>query len=200
MSPAIDLPLPAPATLPLPSRQRFARPQGVPASPGEPVHVRDGRTLHLRPIVPGDVAAMRRCFARLPAEDVRRRFLHPMSELPEPMAQRMCRIDPACEAAFVLMDETRAPAEMRGVGRIYVDEASDSAEFSVLVERDWSRLGLGALLMGHLLDECRRRSLAELWGYVLIENRPMLEFCRRLGFTTRLIADEPGTAQVSLRL
>lgn len=200
MSPAIDLPLPAPTTLPPPSRQRFARPQPVPASLGVPVHVRDGRTLHLRPITPADVAAMRRCFARLPAEDVRRRFLHPMSELPEPMAQRMCRIDPACEAAFVLMDETHAPAEMRGVGRIYVDEASDSAEFSVLVERDWSRLGLGALLMGHLLDECRRRGLAELWGYVLIENRPMLEFCRRLGFTTRLMADEPGTSQVSLRL
>src|SRR3546814_5813369 len=75
---------------------------------------------------------------------IRRRFLHAMSELPAPMAQRLCRIDPTLETAYVLMDESEHPAEMRGVGRIYVDEASDSAEFSVLVEQDWSRRGLGA--------------------------------------------------------
>jgi len=154
----------------------------------------------LRAIEPGDVAAMQRCFTRLSPEDIRRRFLHAMSELPAPMAQRLCRIDPAFETAYVLMDESVTPAEMRGVGRIYVDEATDSAEFSVLVEQDWSRLGLGALLMQRLVDDSRRRKLAELWGYVLQENRPMLELCRELGFTQRVIPDEPGTALIMLKL
>ena len=45
-----------------------------------------------------------------------------------------------------------------------------------------------------------RRGLAELWGYVLLENRPMLELCRELGFTQRLMPDEPGTAQITLKL
>jgi acetyltransferase len=116
------------------------------------------------------------------------------------MAQRLCRIDPALETAYVLMDESIKPAEMRGVGRIFVDEATDSAEFSVLVEQDWSRLGLGALLMQRLVDACRRRGLAELWGYVLQENRPMLQLCRELGFTQRMVPDEPGTAQITLKL
>ena len=98
------------------------------------------------------------------------------------------------------VDESARPAEMRGVGRIFVDEASDSAEFSVLVEQDWSRRGLGALLMQHLVDDCRRRGLAELWGYVLLENRPMLQLCKELGFTQRVMMDEPGTAQITLKL
>jgi len=167
---------------------------------GERLRSRDGRELWLREIVPGDMAALRRCFTRLSPEDIRRRFLHAMSELPEPMAQRLCTIDPARETALVLADEGVRPTEIRGVGRIYVDEAADSAEFSVLVERDWSRIGLGALLMQRLVDDCRSRGLVELWGYVLLENRPMLELCRELGFTQRLVPGEQGTAQIALRL
>jgi acetyltransferase len=201
MIPAIDFAAPDRfAPLPPRSSERFARPCRAPISEGEPVHTRDGRELVMRAIEPGDVAAMQRCFTRLSPEDIRRRFLHAMSELPAPMAQRLCRIDPALETAYVLMDESVQPAEMRGVGRIYVDEATDSAEFSVLVEQDWSRLGLGALLMQRLVDDSRHRKLAELWGYVLQENRPMLELCRELGFTQRMIPDEPGTALITLKL
>lgn len=186
--------------LPPRGRERHAPTLSVHTTRGERVHSRDGRELWLREIAPGDVAALQRCFARLSPEDIRRRFLHAMSELPEPMAQRMCHTNPARETALVLVDESVRPAEIRGVGRIYVDESADSAEFSVVVEHDWGRIGLGALLMQRLVDDCRRRGLAELWGYVLLENRPMLELCRELGFTRRLMADEPGTAQITLRL
>jgi acetyltransferase len=201
MIPAIDFSAPDRfAPLPPRSGERFARPRVALSGEGERVRTHDGRELVLRAIEPGDVAAMQRCFTRLSPEDIRRRFLHAMSELPAPMAQRLCRIDPTLETAFVLMDESVKPAEMRGVGRIYVDEATDSAEFSVLVEQDWSRVGLGALLMQRLVDDSRRRGLYELWGYVLQENRPMLELCKELGFSQRLIPDEPGTALITLKL
>ena len=200
MNAAFDLSHHRHAVIPPRNTERFARPQLVSLPKGELVRAHDGRELRLRDIEPGDVAALQRQFSRLSPEDIRRRFLHSMSELPDPMAQRLCRIDPAIESAFVLVDETVKPAEIRGVGRIYVDEAADSAEFSVLVERDWARVGLGALLMQRLVDDCRRRGLHEIWGYVLLENRPMLHLCKDLGFSRRLIPDEPGTTQISLRL
>lgn len=164
------------------------------------MRVDDGRELLLRPIEAGDVAAMRRCFIRLSPDEVRRRFLHAMSELPLPMAQKLCQIDPVQETAYVLIDETVQPPEMRGVGGIFMDEATDTAELSVLVEHAWIRVGLGALLMQRLVEDCRRRGLHELWGYVLLENRPMLELCRELGFTRHMIPDEPGTALITLKL
>ncbi len=188
------------AQLPPRSPERFASPSGVTTPKGQVVHTADGRELVIRSIEPGDITAMQRCFKRLSPQDVRRRFMHAMSELPAPMAQRLCRIDPAMEAAFVLMDETVKPAELRGVGRIFVDEASNTAEFSVLVEREWTRIGLGALLMQQLVDESRRRGLSELWGYVLMENRPMLQLCKELGFVANMLPGEAGTAQISLAL
>jgi acetyltransferase len=187
------------APLPPRSSQRFARAEVLPAA-GESVVTHDGRVLHLRPIEPSDASALRRCFKRLPAEDIRRRFMHMLADLPEPMAQRLCRLDAATEVAFVLVDDAVVPAEVRGVGRLFIDEAVDNAEFSVLVERDWARVGLGALLMRRLVATCRERGLAELWGYVLVENRPMLRLCQELGFTSQPVADEPGTARISLRL
>ncbi|TAL86470.1 MAG: GNAT family N-acetyltransferase [Rhodanobacter sp.] len=193
-----------PASLPgsRPPQQSPARflPRLIPAAEGERVTTRDQRTLTLRSIEPADRAAIQRCFSRLSPQDIRRRFLHAMAELPDPMAQRLCRIDPAWETALVLEDLAVMPSEIRGVGRIYVDEVVNSAEFSVLVEHDWARRGLGALLMQRLVDDSRRRGLTEIWGYVLQENRPMLELCKELGFERRLLVDEPGTAQISLQL
>lgn len=187
--------------LPPHSRERFSAPTlTVHTAHGERVRSRDGRELWLREIAPSDEAALQRCFQRLSPEDIRRRFLHAMSELPAPMARRLCNLDTARETALVLVDETVKPAEIRGVGRIYVDPTTESAEFSVIVEHAWSRVGLGALLMQRLVDDCRLRGLVEIWGYVLQENRPMLELCRDLGFTQHLIPDEPGTAQIRLHL
>lgn len=200
MIPTIDLSAPTRhAVLPPRAAERFAlRPTRCPR--GEQVHTQDGRDLLLRPIEPDDMAALQRCFTRLSPQEIRRRFLHAMSNLPLPMAQQLCRTDPARETACVLMDESVQPAEMRGVGRIFVDETTHTAEFSVLVEHAWARTGLGALLMQHLVDDCRHRELDELWGYVLQENRPMLQLCHELGFSSRMMPEEPGTASITLKL
>lgn len=188
--------------LPPPTARRFADTgQQTPADDGgEQVHTRDGRKLRLRSIAHTDVDAIRRCFARLSADEVRMRFLHHLRELPEPMAQRLCCIDDVCEAAFVLEDDAVKPAEVRGVGRIYIDATSNRAEFAVLVEKAWTGHGLGALLMQRLVDECRQRGIDELWGYVMIENRPMLDLCRTLGFRRRPLTGDPGVSVIALAL
>lgn len=161
---------------------------------------RRGAFLAFRAIRPDDVDAIQRLFKRLSPEEIRMRFQYARNTLPESEARRLCTLDPACEAAFVLMDYAVTPEEMRGVGRIYVDVASRSAEYAVLVEQRWTGRGLGAFLMSQLVGECRRRKLGEMFGQVLIENRPMLDLCRELGFKRRLMPDEPGTAIMTLQL
>ncbi|RAP57367.1 GNAT family N-acetyltransferase [Oleiagrimonas sp. MCCC 1A03011] len=196
------VPVPAQAT-PLPPRGRARFGQAADESErakGEQVRLDDGRTLYLRPIRPDDVDAVRRCFTRLHPDEVRMRFMQAMRELPLPLARRLCTLNPAEASAYVLMDETCNPAELRGVGRIHLDAATHSAEFAVLVERAWTGKGLGHLLMLRLIEECKRRGLEEIWGYVLVDNRPMLDLCRELGFRHRLSVDDPGMRLLSLAL
>ncbi|HET7268233.1 MAG TPA: GNAT family N-acetyltransferase [Oleiagrimonas sp.] len=187
---------------PLPPRsaRRFAKVTQAdnPLATAEQVTIADGSQLWLRPIAPTDIDAIRRCFTRLSHDEIRMRFMHHMRELPLSMARQLCCLDPATAAANVLIDDTVTPAEMRGVGRIFVDHTCNHAEFAVLVEKAWTGYGLGALLMQRLVDECRRRELSRVWGYVLIENRPMLDLCRRLGFKRQVMSDDPGTAMIAL--
>lgn len=195
-------PFPTTQAPPLPPRgaQRFARGTRATRTPerGERVALQDRRTLCLRPIAPSDVDAIRRCFTRLSADEIRRRFLHHMRELPVPVATQLCSLDPDSEFANVLIDDAVTPAEIRGVGRIHVDRTCNHAEFAVLVEKAWTGRGLGALLMQRLVDECKRRNVSRLWGYVLIANRPMLDLCQRLGFKHRPMDRDRGTAMIAL--
>lgn len=189
------------AVLPPRSHKRFARKcMEARDSAGEPVELADGRMLRLRPIQPADINAIRRCFGRLDPDEVRMRFMLAMRELPEPMARRLCTIDPEHEAAFVLIDEHADPEELRGVSRIHVDAVTNQAEFAILVEHAWTGLGLGRLLMLELIAECRRRGVDELWGHVLTQNSPMLDLCRELGFRRRPLYDDPGLRLMALTL
>jgi RimJ/RimL family protein N-acetyltransferase len=175
-------------------------PDGHCGEGSQPFTARDGTMLCFRSIRDDDTASIQRLFQRLSAEEIRMRFQYARNRLSDADAHHLCAIDPQEEAAFVLMDPSSDPMEMRGVGRIYIDSNARTAEFAVLVERTWTGRGLGAHLIGRLVAECRRRGLDELRGQVLIENRPMLDLCRELGFRRRLMPDEPGTALISLRL
>jgi acetyltransferase len=190
------------SALPPPAHQRFARPARPAAAGarGEKVTLGNGRTLWLRPIRADDVDALQRCFTRLSSDEVRMRFLYHLRELPHSMARQLCQLEPDFEVANVLIDTTGGHAEMRGVGRIYIDRTTNQAEFAVLVEKAWTGYGLGALLMQRLVDACRERKVAQLWGYVLTDNRPMLDLCQRLGFERKAMDGDPGTAQLALDL
>ena len=85
------------------------------AAPGEIVHTRTSGDLVLRQIHPADWPALRRGFAGLTAEEVRLRFLHPLTELPEALARKLCDIDTEHAAAFILIDPVpNEPASVDG--------------------------------------------------------------------------------------
>ena len=197
--PAAPLPGSTPR-LPPPARDRYGSALDAPP-PGELIRLDDGRRLKLRPVRALDLAALQRLFTRLTPGEIRMRFMHSVTELPEVLARRMTDLDHAREMAWVLMDSADdAPAEMRGVARLYIDAATAAAEFALLVEHPYTGRGLGALLMTRLIRACRERDLGELWGHVLAENHAMLDLCTELGFTRTPVAGDPGVMHVRLML
>ena len=181
--------------------RRLASNDAAPAPPpeGEIVITHDGVRLLLRDIHPDDVQALQRGFAGLTAQEVRFRFLHPITELPEALARRLCDIDRERAVALVLIDpaETKAP-EIHAVARAFVDPVTQSAEFGLVVQHRFAGHGVGTLLMQRLTAACRTLGAVELWGDVLLENSAMLELCDHLGFSRHPAFDDPGVIRVRL--
>ncbi|HJU38939.1 MAG TPA: GNAT family N-acetyltransferase [Tahibacter sp.] len=184
-----------------PERLRYRAANEAPTPPGEEVVTRDGRRLKLRPIEPNDVAALQRGFSRLSPEEIRMRFLHMLTELPDTLAERLCNLDPDQEIAFVLADPPETPEpEIHAVARAYIDPTTDSAEYALVVRKALTGQGLGLLLMRRLIDACRARGVHEIWGDVLTENHAMLRLCDRLRFKRDSVFHDPTLTRVRLAL
>jgi len=192
-----------------------------PAAPppeGETFITHDGVRLILRDIHPDDFEALQRGFSSLTALEVRYRFLHPITELPEALARRLCDIDREHAVALVLIDPPdRSPSaaeamdgrerpsgtkepEIHAVARAFIDPVTLSAEFALVVQHQLAGHGVGTLLMQRLTAACRALGATELWGDVLAENGAMLELCEHLGFSRRPAFDDPGVIRVAMSL
>ena len=157
----------------------------------------DGFVLHVRPIRPDDVDALRRGFARLTPEQVRLRVFHRMNDLSEEIAERLCNVREEHGAAYVATD---ADGEIRAEARLYIGPTPDRAEFALVVDPALVGKGAGRALMQRLLDEARRRGLVDLWGAVLTENVNMLDLAQHLGATREAVPGEPGLVHVRFDL
>lgn len=174
------------------------RPLGPPWQ--EELQLDDGRRLWLRPIQPADAEPLRAGFALLTPEEVRMRFLHPLTALTTEMARRLTHIDPRSQFALVLAEpEPPGQALVGGVVRAAIDAGTRRADFAILVSRFLANQGLGTLLMKQMLRWARLKRLDAVYGDVLQDNAQMLNLVQQLGFR-RLPSDEPGLVRIEKKL
>ncbi len=190
-------------TLPnVPARGRIRPLRSSPA--GRPWHrlvAIDGQTWLLRPIAPADAEALREGFRQLSPEEVRQRFLRPLTELTEEHARQLATIDPSREFALVLARPGEAGRSQIGaVARVAIDPATGEGEFAVIVGRPLSGRGLGTYLVRRLIEWCRRRRRPAIYGYALDDNEAMLTIAARLGFSRSSLIGEPGIVLLRLPL
>lgn len=168
-----------------------------PAAPGEAVRIADGRGFILRPLRADDVGALQRAFRRLTPEEVELRFFYRSRELPASVQAQVQDLDPARDAGFVIDDA----GEIRAVADLHAEHPdAHEAEFGLIVGKAISGHGLGKLLMQRLLDEARKRGLANLRGSVRADNARMLELCRDLGATVAADPDDVSIRSVAFAL
>jgi acetyltransferase len=154
-----------------------------------------GETLTIRPIRPEDAAAHRALFDRVDMEDKRMRFFSAVRDVSAERIARMTQVDYDREMAFVAK---RADGDTAGGSRLVRD--GDVGEFAILVEPAMKGTGLARHLMDRIIAWGRDQGMVAIVGQVLIENRPMLAFVRRIGFTVRHSPDDPDVAEVRLDL
>jgi acetyltransferase len=163
----------------------------------ELVKLRGGATLTLRPIRPEDEQAMVRFHENLSERSVHFRYFHQIALSERVSHQRLARV---CfidyNRQMVLVAEA-ADREIAGVGRL-TRIVTDKAEFALIVADAWQKHGLGASLLRRLIAIGRQEGVKRICGSILVDNRPMLDVCTRLGF--KFESPRDGVIEASLDL
>lgn len=155
-----------------------------------------GRSICVRPIRPEDEARHRAFLERVDSEDMRLRIFYSRRTIAASELARLTQIDYEREMAFIAVD---ADGQTLGVVRGVTDPDNIGAEFGIVVRSDLKGGGLGARLLGKLIDYHRSRGTRMLGAEVLAENDRMLALAQQLGFEL-LPGPERGVKRIRLRL
>ncbi|MBA3349680.1 MAG: GNAT family N-acetyltransferase, partial [Actinobacteria bacterium] len=164
-----------------------------PSSKEADVVLRDGSTVHIRPVRRGDEPAVRSFLEGLSRRSRALRFWSGAANLERAAAWE---VDVDYHDRYGLVATTGS--EERVVGEaMYRRIGGDRAEAAFAVADAHQRRGLGTLLLAQLAEAAEQNGIAVLEADVLAENHRMIEVFRRSGFPMRLRA-EPGEVKVEV--
>lgn len=162
------------------------------------VELEEDHAYHIRPIKPMDVSLYPDFLAKVSPEDIRLRYMAPRRHFPHEMLLRLTQLDYEREIAFIAL--RKETGELAGIVSLSSDPDHETAEFGLLVRTDLQGHGLGWALLRQVIDYAQADGLARIEGYVLSENRRMLDMCRDFGFQAKTIPSEPGVTLTTLEL
>ena len=181
------------------SRAQDVAEPGMPF-PGTPVSLRDGAYL-LRPLHPGDEAALLAFFRSHTEETIYYRYGFALRDMTEARARALVGVDQSKDPAFgVFGVGTTDAGVLHAVGRYYLeqDRGGLSGEVAFVTRESKRRCGMGRLLLETLIATAIDRGLHRLWGQVLPDNIPMLRLFQKLGFKRRGLSE--GSVRMELKL
>jgi acetyltransferase len=146
------------------------------------VELRNGRSVHLRAIVPSDEEELLQAFDRLGAEARYMRFMRVVRAVDLERLRGVLDAFPKRGLAIAATVPAADGIDIAGSATYIIGPTPDTCEFAVSVTDAWAGAGLGRVLMDALIGAARRRGLRTMEGFVLAENDAMLRLALRLGF------------------
>ncbi|MGA6947195.1 MAG: GNAT family N-acetyltransferase [Solirubrobacterales bacterium] len=157
------------------------------------VALRDGSTIHIRPVTAEDEPAMLAFLRGLDPGSRIFRFFSGGTDL-EAAARLMLDVDYAQRYGLVAVrgasDEVVAHGNYFGV-------APGQAEIAFAIAPGLQGLGLGTLLLAHLAEVAQDNGISVFTAEVMPENHRMIEVFRESGFPAEM-SSRPGTIHVEL--
>ena len=155
--------------------------------------LRDGSTIHIRPVTAEDEPAMLAFLRGLDPGSRMFRFFSGGTDL-EAAARLMLDVDYAQRYGLVAVrgasDEVVAHGNYFGV-------APGQAEIAFAIAPGLQGLGLGTLLLAHLAEVAQDNGISVFTAEVMPENHRMIEVFRESGFPAEM-SSRPGTIHVEL--
>jgi acetate---CoA ligase (ADP-forming) len=147
------------------------------------VALRDGSTIHVRPVRSGDREAIRAFLDTVSKESIAFRFFG----IPRPEWIIDWSLDVDYIDRFALVAETGDPPAIVAHAA-YIRESPDRAEVAFLVADAWQSRGISTILLAHLAALAEHQGIATLTAEVLPANHRMIQVFRESGFPVDLRA------------
>ena len=150
------------------------------------VHLANGTSVLIRPVLPQD-KEMQQAFVRYLSDEARYfRFMTGLTEMPDAMADYFTRIDHYSHVAVIGEVGTPAGSMMIAEARYVVDQnAPDACEFAVAVADSWQGMSLAYTMLLRLADHALSSGIRRMIGDTVATNQPMLRLAKRCGFRIR---------------
>lgn len=149
-----------------------------------------GTELVLRPVRPDDEARELRFLDSLSPQTLyERTFSHRKGLAPGELL-RLVRFDVREEIALVAVIPDRDD-EFAAVVRLRKSPDGRVFEFAIVVGDAWQRQGIGARLLGNLLEFARAAGIERVVGSTFATNEAMKCLARKAGFALRADPDDP---------
>ena len=163
----------------------------------EPVQLKDGTLIQLRPIHPIDGTQAANFQQKLSTKSIYNRFLGYIPRISDKLIDQLTNIDYSKEMAIVAEVQHQKEKEVIAVGRIAGDQKI-GADIAIIIADSWQGKGLGTILTNYMIDIAEEMKFEKIYGYVFSSNVRMLEILRHKGFV--VTKDDQETFYVELCL
>ncbi len=155
----------------------LSRPPGYPRRYEERVRLADGRSVFIRPVVPGDAIELAFELEHADPETLHNRFFRSSIRVDEELLTYLTVLDYDRRFALAAFAESGV-----AIARYEGTPGSDIAEMAVAVKPEWRRIGLASLLLDRLQDAALDNGIRTLRADFLADNEAARGLIARAGF------------------
>jgi acetyltransferase len=160
----------------------------------------DGTDIIVRPIRPEDAEIEQEFVHNLSPRSKYFRFMQTLRELTPEMLVRFTQIDYDRELALIAIVRQGGKDVEVAVTRYGMNPDGESCEFAIVVADAWQSKGIGARMLGMLMEAAKTRGFKIMEGEVLSENSSMLGLVKKMGFSARQMPASPEVYAVTKEL
>ncbi len=146
------------------------------------VALKDGSSLHLRPIKMSDEERLLALFSRMSKQTIYLRFHHVLTHMSREEARRFCTVDYVDTFALVGTLGEGPEERIIAVGRYARQPGANRAQIAFEVEDKYQGLGIGTHLLDQLAYTARDKGITMFEAEVLAENKDMMNVLINSGF------------------
>ncbi|MDH4563916.1 GNAT family N-acetyltransferase [Pseudomonas sp. BN411] len=162
--------------------------------------LKDGSHVLVRPLRPEDREREVEFIRNLSPETRHFRFLCAVKEVSPTLLDHLMEVDYQQKMAYVALVHRDGELVEIGISRYAAVGDAGECEFAVTIADGWDELGLGEVLLRHLIDSARENGFKRLYSIDAVSNVRMQRLARELGFNCRRDPREASQLIHSLEL